>query len=84
MKTLGRRGTLLVTTAGMLAAAASVYVAAVTAQTITNGGLTGQLVSRGARVSGSSEVTLLTGPLHSFLHPHPGLFHHGGRNESAV
>ncbi len=60
MKTFRWMFTLRITTALMIAAAVSIYSASVAAQTITNGGLTGQMVTRAARVNAASDVTFLT------------------------
>ncbi len=67
MKTFRWMFTLRITTALMIAVAVSIYSASVAAQTITNGGLTGQMVTRAARVNAASDVTFLTVPCTNFF-----------------
>jgi hypothetical protein len=51
----------------MIAAALSVSGAPGAAQTITNGGLTGVMVTRAARVGGSTTITFLTVPANHYF-----------------
>jgi hypothetical protein len=62
------RPTLRLIAAVMTAAAVSFSAASGEAQTIKNGGLTGVMVTRAARVNGASDVTFLTvPPAHFFI-----------------
>lgn len=67
MKTFRWMFTRRITTALMIVAAISFYAASVAAQTITNGGLTGQMVTRAARVNAASDITFLTVPCTNFF-----------------
>jgi len=65
---VGTRPILRLTAAVMTAAAVSFSAVSSEAQTIKNGGLTGTMVTRAARVNGSSDFTFLTvPPAHFFI-----------------
>lgn len=55
------------TTLFMIAAALSVYATPSAAQTIRNGGLTGVMVTRAAKVSPATAVTFLTVPANQYF-----------------
>jgi hypothetical protein len=67
MKTWKWMFPLRLTTLFMIAAAVSVYATPCAAQTITNGGLTGVMVTRAAKVNAATAITFLTVPANHYF-----------------